>query len=178
VASGTTRRDESPGLAQHAFDLFLPEPDGKSPAALASGLATATPALNFPDREFGEPSVRALDAQEPDVRLPLGGIAPTDREVASARARMVGWAAACGIAVFAFLAQGPSLSPRESQAARPAVAAPSVDKPQSRGDITLSANGAGLDAPEAKTGRQAARPPGAKRTPPPVSADGQPPSGR
>ena len=166
AASGSTRDD--PAAPPHAFDLFLPEPDG-----VPSGALTPAPAaLDFPDHQFARRVARALDAPATEIRLPLGGIAPTDREVASARALMVGWAAACGIAVFAFFSQGPSLSPRESQVAAPVVAAASVEKPRSGGDITLPAS-AGPAAAEAKPAQRSSRSPG-KRTPAPAAADAQP----
>src|SRR5262249_37402155 len=60
------------------------------------------------------------------LNLPLGGLPPTEREIASARALIVGWIAASSIAAFAFLAQGPSLTARPAEAAAAPAPSPVV----------------------------------------------------
>jgi len=129
--------------AMRAFDLFQPEPSDLQ--AFDSELSPA-PVVPIADGQFARQVARALDAPQPvtGLNLPLGGIAPTEREIASARALMVGWIAACAIAAFAFLSQGPSVSSRaEDSAPAPAVdtAQPPVAVEETRasrpGDIRL-----------------------------------------
>jgi hypothetical protein len=124
-----------------AFDLFQPEPGETGRADLDSAFASeasSPPVVSIADGQFARQVARALDVPAPDpgaLNLPLGGIAPTDREVAAARAVIVGWIAACGIAAFAFLSQGPTLTARPDEATPP----PPIDTPQTtnRGDIRL-----------------------------------------
>ena len=104
------------------------------------------------DGQFARQVARALDAPvplPPTFDLPLGGVAPTDREIASARALVGGWIAACAIAAFAFLAQGPTLTARPEDAApAPAIEEARASKP---GDIRLNPEAAPKPAaPRAK----------------------------
>ena len=94
--------------------------------------------MDFPDGRFARQVATAVDTPTTQLALPLGGIAPTEREIASARAVMVGWVAACAIAAFAFLAQGPSLAPRPAEAQAPPVEVPRSDGSQRPGDIRLA----------------------------------------
>jgi hypothetical protein len=133
----------------HAFDLFHPEPGASSaeepePEVLPSREPQSAAVVSFSDGQFARQVGRALDAPlpspSPPLSLPLGGVAPTDREIASARALMIAWIAAMVIAAFAFLGQGPSLTPRstaqEPPPAPPVVQAPPAAEP---GDIRLEA---------------------------------------
>ena len=141
----------SPADVLRAFDLFQPEPGTQSveddPSDNGFPPEPLPPAIvSFSDGQFARQVARALDSPPPaQLSLPLGGVAPTDREIASARALMIGWIAALGIAAFAFLAQGPSVTTR-STTSEPEVppvveAPPVVEPPQTtgRGDIRLEA---------------------------------------
>jgi hypothetical protein len=120
--------------AMRAFDLFQPEP---SDLEAFDSEPSPSPVVPIADGQFARQVARALDAPQPatGLNLPLGGIAPTEREIASARALMVGWIAACAIAAFAFLSQGPSVSGRaEDSAPAPAIEETRASLP---GDIRL-----------------------------------------
>jgi hypothetical protein len=138
-----------------AFDLFQPEPGDLPSASDVSTFAaepTAASVVPIADGQFARQVARAFDVPQREAttfNLPLGGVAPTDREVAAARALIVGWIAACGIAAFAFLSQGPTLTPRPEDTAQqaPAVEAPSAVQP---GDIRLDPAPAKLSPPRAK----------------------------
>jgi hypothetical protein len=151
----------------HAFDLFQPEPRTRAaeepePEILPAREPQSTAIVPISDGQFSRQVARALDApvERPPLSLPLGGVAPTEREIASARALMIGWIAAIGIAAFAFLAQGPSLTPRTTVAepeSPPAV----VETPPAapRGDIRLEAPPVTPPARTRKAGREPAAAP-------------------
>ena len=146
-----------------AFDLFQPEPSDLQ--AFDSELSPA-PVVPIADGQFARQVARALDEPQPvatGLNLPLGGIAPTEREIASARALMVGWIAACAIAAFAFLSQGPSVSSRaEDPAPAPAIEESRASLP---GDIRLDPTAA--PKPAATRAKKATREPAPAAAPKP-----------
>lgn len=151
--------------AVRAFDLFQPEP-GEFAAFDSPPMPPAV--VPIADGQFARQVARALDAPPPanqPLHLPLGGVAPTEREIAAARALIVGWIAACAIAAFAFLAQGPTITarPEETAASQPPVAAAAPGSQP--GDIRLDPAAAAKPAPARakKTAREPApSPAGAK----------------
>ena len=139
--------------ASRAFDLFQPEP---SELSAFDAEPTPSPVVPIADGLFARQVARALDAPQPvtaTLNLPLGGVAPTDREIASARALILGWIAACAIALFAFLAQGPTVTTRPEDTAP----APSIEEARTAqpGDIRLDPEAA--PKPAAPRPRKATR---------------------
>ena len=144
-----------------AFDLFQPEPSDLE--AFDSELPPS-PVVPIADGQFARQVARALDAPQPvasSLNLPLGGIAPTEQEIASARALIVGWIAACAIAAFAFLSQGPSLTARVEDSAPATV----VDEARASlpGDIRLEP--AAAAKPTATRAKKITRQPGPAAAP-------------
>jgi hypothetical protein len=149
-----------------AFDLFQPETGDFTAAeelAPFDAEPAASAAVPIADGQVARPVAPALDTRGPvttPLNLPLGGIAPTDSEVAAARALIVGWIAACGIAVFAFLSQGPTVTGRLDETPPPP---PAVDAPPAAqaGDIRLDP--AAAPKPSPPQGKKRTR---AETTPP------------
>jgi hypothetical protein len=147
--------------AIRAFDLFQPEPGEFATTSPGVAAPTAAAVVPIADGQFAREVARALDTPQPapaPLNLPLGGVAPTDREIASARALMIGWIAAFAIAAFAFLAQGPTVTTRPGEAAPPP--APKVEAGTSQpGDIKLNPEVAAKPAtPRAKRVNREATP--------------------
>lgn len=139
--------------AMRAFDLFQPEPSENE--ALDTEPAPS-PVVPMADGQFARQVARALDAPRPaatGLNLPLGGVAPTERQIAAARALIVGWIAACAIAAFAFLSQGPSVTSRTEDSAP----APPAEEARASvpGDIRLDP--AAAPKPPASRARKTAR---------------------
>jgi hypothetical protein len=113
-----------------ALDLFQPEPaNGVWPEPASADV------VPFADGQFARQVARALEA--PPTEAAWSSAGPSDAEVASARALVIAWIAACAIAVFAFLSQGPTLSMRDPEAPAETIEAAT---PPGRGDIRLEAN--------------------------------------
>jgi len=123
--------------SQYAFDLFQPEPVGGAAALAMPAPAAPAPIVDIADGQFARHVARALETPAPALNLPLGGVAPTAREIASARALMIGWFAAISIAAFAFLSQGPSVTTRSEPPSEPPSAP--VETRSLPGDIRLEA---------------------------------------
>src|SRR5262245_8439430 len=161
----------------HAFDLFQPEPTGRTPVTqLPAPNEGPAAVVDFSDGHFARQVARALETPPPAPVLPLGGIAPTEREIAAARTLMIAWLAAFAMAAFAFFSQGPSLSTRSGDEAAPPPPAAASEQPaqatqpaQQPGDIRLEPSHDASAGRSKASARPPARTSAPKTTPSPTA---------